>query len=114
MDADGIAEAVNASIPDMLDQFFGADDTILVKHKILQQSTFLSGEREFFTINVCFSGAGVKADVAALQADILLNKSAPGQAADTRFQFLKMKWFCQIIVCSKVKSFYFILNLATG
>ena len=114
VDTDGITEAVYTAVPDMFNQFFRADDTILVEHKILQQSTFLSGEREFFTINVCFSGAGVKADVAALQADILLNKSAPGQAADTCFQFLKMKWFCQIIVCSKVKSFYFILNLATG
>ncbi len=41
MDTYGVAEAVDASVPDMFDQFFRADDTILVKHKIFQQSGFL-------------------------------------------------------------------------
>jgi len=42
VDTDGITEAVYTAVPDMFNQFFRADDTILVEHKILQQSTFLS------------------------------------------------------------------------
>ena len=82
MDTYGVAEAVDASVPDMFDQFFRADDTILVKHKIFQQCGFLPGERKFFVVDAGFSCTGIKGDTSAFQADIFLNKFSPCQAAD--------------------------------
>ena len=65
MDTYGVAEAVDASVPDMFDQFFRADDTILVKHKIFQQCGFLPGERKFFVVDAGFSCTGIKGDTSA-------------------------------------------------
>lgn len=114
MDTYGVAEAVDASVPDMFDQFFRADDTILVKHKIFQQCGFLPGERKFFVVDAGFSCTGIKGDTSAFQADIFLNKFSPCQAADPGFQFLEVKRLCQIVICSKIKSFYFVLDLSSG
>ena len=46
MDTNGIAETVDASVPDMLDHFFRAYDTVLMKKEIFQKRTFLSGQRK--------------------------------------------------------------------
>jgi hypothetical protein len=46
VDTNGIAETVDASVPDMLDHFFRAYDTVLMKKEIFQKRTFLSGQRK--------------------------------------------------------------------
>ena len=47
MDTYGVAEAVDASVPDMLDHFFRAYDTVLMKKEIFQQGGIkMAGEVE--------------------------------------------------------------------
>ena len=70
MHPDGITEAVYTAVPNMFNQFFRADDTILVKHKIFQQCGFFPGERKFFAVNGSLSCAGIEGDASAFQADI--------------------------------------------
>ena len=61
MDTNGIAETVDASVPDMLDHFFRAYDTVLMKKEIFQKRTFLSGQRKGKSIDTGLSCTGIKA-----------------------------------------------------
>ena len=70
MDTNGIAETVDASVPDMLDHFFRAYDTVLMKKEIFQKRTFLSGQRKRKFIDTGLSCTGIKADTSALQTHI--------------------------------------------
>ena len=108
---DGIAEAVYAAIPEMLNHFLRADDPVAVKQKVFQKCAFFPGESQWCTIYTGFSCACVKGNAAASQADILLDKFTAGKAADTGFQFLEMKWFGEVIVGSQIQTLHLILDL---
>ena len=111
MHPDGVTEAVHTAVPEMLDHFLGADDPVAVKQKVFQKCAFFPGESQRCAIYTGFSCACVKGDATASQADILLDKFAAGEAADTGFQFLEMKWLGEVIVGSQIQSFYLILDL---
>ena len=91
MDTNGIAETVDASVPDMLDHFFRAYDTVLMKKEIFQQRTFLSGQRKGESIDTGLSCTGIKADTSALQTHILLDEFSSCQTSDPCLQLFKMK-----------------------
>ena len=111
MHPDGVTEAVYAAVPEMLDHFLRADDSVAVKQKVFQKCAFFPGESQGCAIYIGFSCAGVKGDAAASQADILLDKFTAGKAADTGFQLLEMKWLGKVIVGSQIQTFHLILNL---
>ena len=107
---DGIAEAVYAAIPEMLNHFLRADDPVAVKQKVFQKCAFFPGESKRRAIYTGFSCACVKGNAAASQADILLDKFTAGEAADSGFQLLEMKWLGKVIVGSQIQTFHLILQ----
>ena len=111
MHPDGVTEAVYAAVPEMLDHFLRADDSVAVKQKVFQKCAFFSGESQGCAIYTGFSCACVKGNAAASQADILLDKFTAGEAADAGFQFLEMKWLGKVIVGSQIQTLHLILNL---
>ena len=111
MHPDGITEAVHAAVPEMLDHFLRADDPVAVKQKIFQKCAFFPGESQRRAIYTGFSCTCVKGNAAASQADILLDKFTAGEAADSGFQFLEMKWLGKVIVGSQIQTLHLILDL---
>ena len=111
MHPDGITEAVHAAVPEMLDHFLRADDPVAVKQEMYSRSalSFLVRARvchlHWLLLCVCQGNA------AASQADILLDKFTAGEAADSGFQFLEMKWLGKVIVGSQIQTFHLILDL---
>ena len=95
----------------MLDHFLRADDPVAVKQKIFQKCAFFPGESQRRAIYTGFSCTCVKGNAAASQADILLDKFTAGEAADSGFQLLEMKWLGKVIVGSQIQTFHLILNL---
>ena len=92
----------------------GEEVPILMKQEIFQKCTFFSGKGKRRITYTGFPCACIKNDAATFQTDVFLNKFSTGEAADSGFQFFKMKRFGEIIIGAKIQSFYFVLNLSTG
>ena len=114
MDTNGIAETVDASVPDMLDHFFRTYDTVLMKKEIFQKRTFLSGQRKGKSIDTGLSCTGIKADTSALQTYVLLDKFPSCQTSDPCLQLFKMKRLCEIVIGTEIKPFNLVLDLSSG
>ena len=78
---DGVAEAVYAAIPDVLDELFLTDRASLMQQQIFQYAALLSRQGKGLTVHSSNAAAGIEAEPSAAQADVLLDKFAPGQAA---------------------------------
>ena len=60
MDANGIAEAVHAVVPNMLHQLLLTHGPPLMHHQVFEYPRFLAGERQQLPIDGGGAGAGVK------------------------------------------------------
>ena len=109
MDANGIAEAVHAVVPNVIHQLLLAHGPPLMHHQVFKYPCFLAGERQRLPVDGGGTGAGVKG-----QQHILLGELPQGQAANASLQFGKMKGLCQIVVGSRVQSLHLVLHLTPG
>lgn len=65
VDANGVAEAVHAVVPDVLHQLLLTHRPSLMYHQIFQNARFLSGQRQRLPVDGGGTGAGVKGQTAA-------------------------------------------------
>ena len=105
---DGVAEAVHAAVPDVLDELFLTDRASLMQQQIFQYTALLPRQGKGLAIHHGNAAAGVEAEPPAAQADILLDELAPGQAAHPGFQFCKVERLGKIIVRSGIQSLHLI------
>ena len=111
MHPDGVAEAVYAAVPDVLDEFFLTDRASLMQQQIFQYAALLPRQSKGLTVHSCNAAAGVEAEPPAAQADVLLDELAPGQAAHPGLQLCKMEGLGKIIVRPGIQSFHLICDL---
>ncbi len=71
---DGVAEAVHAAVPDVLDQLFLTDRASLMQQQIFQYAALLPRQGKGLTIHRGNAAAGVEAEPPAAQADVLLDE----------------------------------------
>ena len=109
---DGVAEAVHAAVPDVLNQLFLTDRASLMQQQIFQYAALLPRQRKGLAIHSSNAAAGVEAQPPAAQADILLDELAPGQAAHPGLQLCKMEGLGKIIVCPGIQPLHLIRDLA--
>ena len=102
MDANGIAEAVHAVVPNVLHQLLLTHGPPLMHHQIFQNARFLSSQRQYLPIDGSRAEAGVKGQGSAGQQYILLDELPQGQAANAGLQLGKMKGLCQIVIGSGI------------
>ena len=112
MHPDGVAEAVYAAIPDVLDELFLTDRASLMQQQIFQYAALLPRQRKGLTVHSSNAAAGVEAQPSAAQTDVLLNKFAPGQAAHPGFQLCKVEGLGKVIVRPGIQPLHFICDLA--
>ena len=105
---DGVAEAVHASVPDVLNQLFLTDRASLMQQQIFQYAALLSRQGKGLTVHSSNAAAGVEAEPPAAQADVLLDELAPGQAAHPGLQLCKMKGLGKVIVCPGIQPLHLI------
>ena len=84
MYADGIAERIHTSIPDMFNQLFRGNNPAWMEQKIFQKAAFFTGKGQWDIIYRCAPRFGIKSKISIIQANILLNKFAAGKAAERR------------------------------
>ena len=105
---DGVAEAVHAAVPDVLNQLFLTDRASLMQQQIFQHAALLPRQRKGLTVHRGNAAAGIEAEPPAAQADVLLDELAPGQAAHPGFQLCKVEGLGKIIVRSGIQSLHLI------
>ena len=107
---DGVAEAVHASVPDVLNQLFLTDRASLMQQQIFQYAALLPRQSKGLTVHSSNAATGVEAQPSAAQTDVLLNKFAPGQAAHPGFQLCKVKGLGKVIVRPGIQPLHFICD----
>lgn len=105
---DGVAEAVHAAVPDVLNQLFLTDRASLMQQQIFQYAALLPRQRKGLAIHSSNAAAGVEAQPPATQTYILLDELAPGQAAHPGLQLCKVEGLGKIIVCPGIQPLYLI------
>lgn len=109
-----VAERIYAAVPDMFHQFLLTDRASLMQKQIFQNTAFLAGQWNRLTVHHSHPALGIKAQSAASQANIALNKLPPCQAADAGFQFGQMERLGQIIIGAGVQAFHLVRNFTAG
>ena len=83
-----------------------------MQQQIFQYAALLPCQGKELTVHSSNAAAGVEAEPSAAQADILLDKFAPGQAAHPSFQLCKMEGLGKVIVRPGIQSLHLICDLA--
>lgn len=112
MYADGIAEAIDTPIPDVLHQFLLTDRPPLMQEQIFQHAAFLPRQGERLAVYGGDAALGIKGKPPAAQTDIPLDELPPGQAANARLKLRQMEGLGEIVVCAGVQPVHLIRNLA--
>ena len=110
MHPDGVTEAVHTAVPDVLDELLLTDRAALMQQQIFQYAALLPRQGKGLAVHGGNAAAGVEVEPSAAQADILLDKFAPGQAAHPGLQLRKVKGLGKVIVRSGIQPLHLICN----
>ena len=90
----------------MFNEFLLTDGSALMQHQIFQYTGFLTCQINCNAVYYCNTAFGIICNFAALQAYIPLNELPACQAADSGFQFCKVKCGCKALAekCTSTSS----------
>src|ERR1700733_16142682 len=109
-----VRDAIEALVPDVLDDHIARQNPVFVLHKIFKQSIFLSGKVDSLARSPYLLGQAIEFQVPDAEGAGAIHWASTQQRFDSHEQFRKSKRLRQVVVCAQLKELYLVIDRVAG